>query len=76
MKSASQTSGALDVPDHGSVSGLQVFPVTGLPEFRPGDDVAEQIAHQAPWLVDDDIVDNEQDRVQGRGTNRRCADRS
>ncbi|MCZ4587840.1 coenzyme F420-0:L-glutamate ligase [Rhodococcus opacus] len=56
MKSAPQTSGALDVPDHGSVSGLQVFPVTGLPEFRPGDDVAEQIAHQAPWLVDDDIV--------------------
>ncbi|ANS31230.1 F420-0-gamma-glutamyl ligase [Rhodococcus opacus] len=56
MKSAPQTSGALDAPDHGSVSGLQVFPVSGLPEFRPGDDVAEQIAHQAPWLVDDDIV--------------------
>lgn len=56
MKSAPQASEDPDLPDHGSVSGLRVLPVTGLPEFRPGDDVAEQIAHQAPWLVDNDIV--------------------
>ena len=28
----------------------------GLPEFRPGDDVAAAIAAAAPWLRDDDVV--------------------
>lgn len=36
--------------------GLTVLPVTGLPDFRPGDDLAAAIADAAPWLVDDDIL--------------------
>ena len=28
----------------------------GLPEFRPGDDLAAAIAAAAPWLRDDDVV--------------------
>ena len=28
----------------------------GLPEFRPGDDLAERIAAQAPWLRDGDVL--------------------
>ena len=31
-------------------AGLQLLPVTGLPEFRPGDDLAAAIAAAAPWL--------------------------
>lgn len=42
--------------DHRAPEGLQILPVLGLPEFRPGDDVAEQIAAAAPWLADGDIV--------------------
>jgi coenzyme F420-0:L-glutamate ligase/coenzyme F420-1:gamma-L-glutamate ligase len=30
--------------------------VPGLPEFRPGDDLATAIAAAAPWLADDDVV--------------------
>jgi coenzyme F420-0:L-glutamate ligase / coenzyme F420-1:gamma-L-glutamate ligase len=30
--------------------------VTGLPEFRPGDDLAAAIAEAAPWLRADDVV--------------------
>jgi coenzyme F420-0:L-glutamate ligase/coenzyme F420-1:gamma-L-glutamate ligase len=33
-----------------------VHPVTGLPEFAPGDDLAGAIAHAAPWLADGDVV--------------------
>ena len=36
--------------------GLHVFPVTGLPEFRPGDDLADAIGTAAPWLLDGDVV--------------------
>ena len=36
--------------------GLQLLPVTGLPEFRPGDDLAAAIAAAAPWLVDGDVL--------------------
>lgn len=35
---------------------LRVFPVPGLPEFGPGDDLAASIAAAAPWLSDGDIV--------------------
>ena len=45
-----------DVPDHGAAAGLQVLPVPGLPEFRPGDDLAGTLAAAAPWLVDGDVV--------------------
>jgi coenzyme F420-0:L-glutamate ligase/coenzyme F420-1:gamma-L-glutamate ligase len=42
--------------DHGSAGAVEVLPVTGLPEFRPGDDLAAAIAAAAPWLRDDDVV--------------------
>ncbi|MBA2415772.1 MAG: coenzyme F420-0:L-glutamate ligase [Geodermatophilaceae bacterium] len=35
---------------------LQILPVRGLPEFRPGDDLAAAIADAAPDLRDGDIV--------------------
>ncbi len=37
-------------------AGLQVLPVTGLPDFRPGDDLAGAIATAAPWIVDGDVL--------------------
>jgi len=37
-------------------AGLQLLPVTGLPEFRPGDDLAGAIAAAAPWLADGDVL--------------------
>jgi coenzyme F420-0:L-glutamate ligase len=36
--------------------GLRVWPVRGLPEFSPGDDLAAAIAAAAPWLADGDVV--------------------
>lgn len=30
--------------------------VTGLPDFRPGDNIAEHLCRQAPWLAGGDIV--------------------
>jgi coenzyme F420-0:L-glutamate ligase / coenzyme F420-1:gamma-L-glutamate ligase len=44
------------VPDHASPAALQVLPVRGLPEFRPGDDLAGALAAAAPWLADGDVV--------------------
>jgi coenzyme F420-0:L-glutamate ligase/coenzyme F420-1:gamma-L-glutamate ligase len=44
------------VADHGSPDGLAVLPVAGLPEFRPGDDLAGALAAAAPWLADGDVV--------------------
>ncbi|HEY1571389.1 MAG TPA: coenzyme F420-0:L-glutamate ligase [Pseudonocardiaceae bacterium] len=41
--------------DHGS-GRLELLPVTGLPEFRPGDDIAAAIAAAAPWLRDGDVL--------------------
>ncbi|MFE3193327.1 coenzyme F420-0:L-glutamate ligase [Nocardia sp. NPDC059240] len=42
--------------DHASGGELRILPIPGLPEFRPGDDVAEAIAAQAPWLADGDVL--------------------
>ncbi|WP_458688113.1 coenzyme F420-0:L-glutamate ligase [Nocardia tengchongensis] len=42
--------------DHASRGELRILPIVGLPEFRPGDDVAEAIAAQAPWLQDGDVL--------------------
>ena len=42
--------------DHGSAAAVELLPVPGLPEFRPGDDLAGAIAGAAPWLRDDDVV--------------------
>jgi coenzyme F420-0:L-glutamate ligase / coenzyme F420-1:gamma-L-glutamate ligase len=44
------------VTEHGSAAAIELIPVTGLPEFRPGDDLAEALAAAAPWLRDDDVV--------------------
>ncbi|RDH77677.1 coenzyme F420-0:L-glutamate ligase [Mycolicibacterium moriokaense] len=42
--------------EHGSAGAIEVLPVTGLPEFRPGDDLAHALVTAAPWLRDDDVV--------------------
>jgi coenzyme F420-0:L-glutamate ligase/coenzyme F420-1:gamma-L-glutamate ligase len=42
--------------DHGSAATIELLPVPGLPEFRPGDDLTAAIAAAAPWLRDDDVV--------------------
>jgi dGTPase len=39
--------------DHGSADTVEIRPVEGLPEFRPGDDVAAAIAAAAPTGIDD-----------------------
>jgi len=44
------------MPDEGPAAGISVCPVRGLPEFRPGDDLAGAIAGAAPWLADGDVV--------------------
>ncbi len=46
----------MTIPDHGAAAAVEILPVPGLPEFRPGDDVAAAIAAAAPWLRDDDVV--------------------
>lgn len=35
---------------------LQVLPVPGLPEIRPGDDLTAIVTVGAPWLTDGDVV--------------------
>lgn len=42
--------------DHGTAARVEILPVTGLPEFRPGDDLAAAICAAAPWLRDGDVV--------------------
>jgi dehydro coenzyme F420 reductase / coenzyme F420-0:L-glutamate ligase / coenzyme F420-1:gamma-L-glutamate ligase len=42
--------------EHGSAAAIELLPVPGLPEFRPGDDLADALATAAPWLRDDDVV--------------------
>jgi coenzyme F420-0:L-glutamate ligase / coenzyme F420-1:gamma-L-glutamate ligase len=42
--------------EHGTASAIEILPVTGLPEFRPGDDLAAALATAAPWLRDRDVV--------------------
>ncbi|WP_329789083.1 coenzyme F420-0:L-glutamate ligase [Lentzea sp. DG1S-22] len=41
--------------DH-AAAALELLPVTGLPEFRPGDDLAGAIVNAAPWLRDGDVL--------------------
>ncbi|MBF6327176.1 coenzyme F420-0:L-glutamate ligase [Nocardia transvalensis] len=43
-------------PDHAPGGELRIIPVPGLPEFRPGDDIAEHLAAQAPWLENGDVL--------------------
>jgi coenzyme F420-0:L-glutamate ligase/coenzyme F420-1:gamma-L-glutamate ligase len=42
--------------EHGSAAAVEILPVPGLPEFRPGDDLTDAITAAAPWLRDDDIL--------------------
>lgn len=42
--------------DHGTSARIELLPVPGLPEFRPGDDLAAAIAEAAPWLQDNDVL--------------------
>jgi coenzyme F420-0:L-glutamate ligase/coenzyme F420-1:gamma-L-glutamate ligase len=42
--------------DHAAPGAIEVRPVRGLPEFRPGDDLARALAAAAPWLADGDVV--------------------
>lgn len=42
--------------DHGTSARVELLPVPGLPEFRPGDDLAAAIAEAAPWLKDNDVL--------------------
>ncbi|TVT17741.1 coenzyme F420-0:L-glutamate ligase [Amycolatopsis acidiphila] len=39
-----------------STDRLEILPVEGLPEFRPGDDLTGAIAGAAPWLRSGDVV--------------------
>lgn len=42
--------------DHAATGGVQLFAVTGLPEFVEGDDLAASISATAPWLSDGDVL--------------------
>jgi coenzyme F420-0:L-glutamate ligase/coenzyme F420-1:gamma-L-glutamate ligase len=42
--------------DHASQGPVEIIGIAGLPEFRPGDDLAGAIATAAPWLRDDDVL--------------------
>ncbi|OBA57225.1 coenzyme F420-0:L-glutamate ligase [Mycobacterium sp. 1100029.7] len=42
--------------EHGTAAAIEIRPVTGLPEFRPGDDLGAALAAAAPWLQDSDVV--------------------
>lgn len=41
---------------NGDGRSLHLYPVTGLPDFRPGDDLAAALADAAPWLADGDVL--------------------
>lgn len=44
------------IVDHAAPDAISVLPVRGLPEFRPGDDLAAALAAAAPWIADGDVV--------------------
>ncbi len=46
------------LPDNPPVrpAGLQILPVTGIGDVRPGDDLAGLITTAAPWLLDGDVL--------------------
>lgn len=43
-------------PEHGAAAAVEILPVPGLPEFRPGDDLVGALAEAAPWLRDGDVM--------------------
>ncbi|MGH3855040.1 MAG: coenzyme F420-0:L-glutamate ligase [Pseudonocardiaceae bacterium] len=42
--------------DHAAPGEVRIWPVRGLPEFRPGDDLLGALVTAAPWLADGDVV--------------------
>lgn len=42
--------------EHGAAGTVEILPVAGLPEFRPGDDLASALAAAAAWLQDGDVL--------------------
>ena len=42
--------------DHAAEGKIEILPVEGLPEFRPGDSLTDAIASAARWLRSGDIV--------------------
>jgi coenzyme F420-0:L-glutamate ligase / coenzyme F420-1:gamma-L-glutamate ligase len=42
--------------EHGTAAAIEILPVTGLPEFRPGDDLTAAVVAAAPWLRDGDVL--------------------
>ena len=42
--------------EHGAAAAIEILPVQGLPEFRPGDDLVAALAEAAPWLRDGDVM--------------------
>jgi coenzyme F420-0:L-glutamate ligase/coenzyme F420-1:gamma-L-glutamate ligase len=44
------------VSDHAAPGKVEILPVAGLPEFRPGDDLSGALADAARWLRSGDIV--------------------
>ncbi len=48
--------GAVPPREHGAAGTVEILPVTGLPEFRSGDDLSDAVAAAAPWLRDGDVV--------------------
>ncbi|MGX7827766.1 coenzyme F420-0:L-glutamate ligase [Actinokineospora sp. 24-640] len=42
--------------DHAAAGPVEIIPVLGLPEFRPGDDLAGALVTAAPWLRTGDVV--------------------
>lgn len=43
------------IADHGSPA-LEIRVIEGLPEFRPGDDIAAAVVAAAPWLAEGDVL--------------------
>ncbi len=56
MSAEDLLAGSSDSTEHGSAGEIRILPVSGLPEFRPGDDLATALAGAAPWLADGDVV--------------------
>ncbi|MER2207912.1 MAG: coenzyme F420-0:L-glutamate ligase, partial [Rhodococcus sp. (in: high G+C Gram-positive bacteria)] len=42
--------------DHSPGAAIEVIPVLGLPEFRPGDDLAAAVVDATPWIESGDVV--------------------
>lgn len=42
--------------DHSPGASIEVIPVHGLPEFRPGDNLAAALIEATPWIRDGDVL--------------------